>query len=123
MIKLVFCIHRNPSMSREAFRDYWLNSHGPLVKSRVQHLGACRYVQSHSIDHPIGEQGNQARGSTAEPYDGITELWWRSEQDFQPAGSSREDIIATQKALLADEKKFIDLQRSVIMMTEEYEIF
>ena len=123
MIKLVFCIHRNPALSHEEFCDYWLNQHGPLVKSRMKHLGACRYVQSHAINHMIGDQGNKIRGSKAQPYDGITELWWHSDEDFSPAGSSREDLIATQKALLADESKFIDLERSVIIMTEEHEIF
>ena len=33
MIKLTFCLHRLPHLSREAFQDYWFNNHAQLVAS------------------------------------------------------------------------------------------
>ena len=38
MIKLTFCLIRLPHLTREAFQDYWLNTHGPLVASVKQPL-------------------------------------------------------------------------------------
>ena len=33
MIKLSFCLHRLPNLSREAFQQYWFDVHAPLVRS------------------------------------------------------------------------------------------
>lgn len=33
IIKLTFCVCRKDGLSEEEFHDYWLNTHGPLVKS------------------------------------------------------------------------------------------
>ncbi len=38
MIKLVYCLRRLPNLSREEFQRYWLETHGPLVRSRAQAL-------------------------------------------------------------------------------------
>ena len=76
--KLVFCVAKKPEMSVDDFRDYWLNRHGPLVRSLWEQgtfPGMLRYVQSHTIYEADG--GRAARG-TKPPYDGITEVWMDS---------------------------------------------
>ncbi len=49
MVKLMACLRRKPGMSKEAFHQYWKDTHGPLVIS-VTELSRYvrRYVQSHT---------------------------------------------------------------------------
>ena len=49
MLKLVFCLHRLPHLSREEFQRYWREEHGPLVRRHAEVLGIARYVQSHAL--------------------------------------------------------------------------
>jgi len=46
MIKLVYCVRRKAEIGADEFFRYWLEEHGPLVKSVAQVLNARRYVQS-----------------------------------------------------------------------------
>jgi len=32
MIQLIYCLRRQPQLTPAAFRDYWLHTHGPLVR-------------------------------------------------------------------------------------------
>src|SRR5262245_64685648 len=52
MIKLVFCCRRRPELGREEFQRYWLERHGPLVRSLRAALPMRRYVQSHTLETP-----------------------------------------------------------------------
>ncbi len=121
MIKLVYCITRKEGMSREDFQKTWLEDHGPLVKSYAETIGALRYVQSHTGMDAMNESFLEPRG-LKQPYDGITEIWWRNLEEMQ-AGSSTPEGRAAALALLEDEKRFIDFSRSCVFMTEEHEIF
>ena len=56
---------------------YWLDEHGPLVRSVADAIGAVRYVQSHTVSPELNAFLRRSRTS-AEPYDGITEVWWES---------------------------------------------
>jgi hypothetical protein len=49
MIKFVMCITRHPNMTREQFRDYWLNNHGPFFMKNAGDMRAKKYVQSHTV--------------------------------------------------------------------------
>ena len=63
MIRITFLLRRKAELSPEAFRDYWLNEHGPLVASVAGKINAMRYVQVHTIaDHPAPEAMAKARG-------------------------------------------------------------
>jgi len=50
MIKLTFCLRRLPHLSLAEFQNYWLASHGPLVRKHQEALAIKRYVQNHA-DH------------------------------------------------------------------------
>jgi uncharacterized protein (TIGR02118 family) len=117
MIKLVFCLKRLPHLSREAFLDYWLNTHGPLVRQHAAAMNVLRYVQHHNRDDPANELIRSVRGAP-EPFDGVAELWWESKAAMEGAFSSPEGRAAG-KALLEDEKKFIDLAQSPLWIGEE----
>ena len=123
MLKLVYCIRKSPSLSSEEFHRYWLNEHAALMRREAERIGAFRYVQSHRIESPIGDRGNEVRGSEVRPYDGVTELWWQDEAALVPSGFTTEELIATQKKLIADEHKFIDMAASVLFVSREHEIY
>ena len=74
MVKLVYCIRRREDVPEDEFHRYWLDEHGPLVRSVADAIGAVRYVQSHTVSPELNAFLRQSRGS-AEPYDGITEVW------------------------------------------------
>lgn len=117
MIKLTFCLVRLPHLSREAFQDYWFNSHGPLVRSVGEVLGIRRYVQTHSLPDAVSEALRASRGGPA-PFDGVAELWYESLEDLASRlGDPKAQ--AAGRLLLEDERKFIDLARSPLWWGEE----
>jgi uncharacterized protein (TIGR02118 family) len=117
MIKLTFCLVRLPTLSRTEFQSYWFNKHAPLVKSVSAVLGIRRYVQLHSTDPALSIDLRQSRGGP-EQYDGVAQLWWDSFEDLAER-LSRPDAIEAGRALLEDERKFIDLPRSPLWWGEE----
>jgi uncharacterized protein (TIGR02118 family) len=121
MIKLTFCLRRLPHLTQEQFHDYWLNHHGPLVRSVMKDIRVKRYVQTHSLNDPALSAGLAASRGAPEPYDGIAELYWESREDLAAVGNDP----AGRKAgalLLADERTFIDLPNSPLWYNEEHEI-
>lgn len=121
MIKFVYCVRRRPDIAPEAFRKYWLENHGPLVRRCATALRAKRYVQSHTLDTPLNAAAQQPRG-TKPPYDGLTELWWDSADDLVQALNTPEFQEAN-RTLARDEASFCDLPNCSVFFTEEHTIF
>jgi len=121
VIKLVYIVRKRDDVSAQDFHTYWLEMHGPLVRSVARSLRARKYVQSHTIAPEIGAQIAQSRGMDA-GYDGITEVWWDSIEDLA-AGSGSAEGRESGRRLIEDETKFIDLKRSFIFLTKEHTIF
>ena len=122
MLKLVYVIRKRADISEKDFHEYWLKQHGPLVRSFAKSMRAKKYVQSHTVHEDAGKQIRGTRPGMKETYDGITEVWWDSVEDFSSGGTAEESAKAG-RALLEDESKFIDFERSSIFFTEEHEIF
>jgi uncharacterized protein (TIGR02118 family) len=120
MIKITFCLHRLPHLSREDFQTYWREKHAPLVASHAKTLGIKRYVQSHALTHDFNAV-MQASREAPEMYDGIAELWFDSWDALFAAGENPGNAEAG-AALLEDERKFIDLSRSPLWFNEEHVI-
>lgn len=120
MLKLTFCLRRLPSLSLQEFQDYWLNKHGPLVRSLQPALRIARYVQLHRLDNDWGDGMRAVRGAP-ESYDGVAELWWRNDEDYL---AGRRDPAAREagRLLLEDEAKFIDLAASPLWLSREHAI-
>lgn len=120
MLKIVFCLRRRTGKSLEDFDVYWRETHAPLVAGYKDVLRIARYVQSTRTDSKLAEVAATVRGAP-EPYDGVAELWYRSWEDLE-AGFSTEEGRAAGRALIEDERRFIDLANSPIFFTTEREI-
>lgn len=117
MLKLTFCLRRLPSLTREEFQRYWLETHGPLVRKHSAALRIQRYVQLHTSAAAINAAIRGSRGAP-EGYDGVAELWWESAEDLAAGGATEEGREAG-RLLLEDEKRFIDLANSPLFFGEE----
>ena len=121
MIKFVYCVRRHPDVTPAAFKKYWLENHGPLVRSYAKALNAKKYIQSHTLDTELNVYAQMPRGSKP-AYDGITEVWWDKAEDVIAALSTPEGQAAN-KILAEDEGRFCDLPNCSVFFTEEHTIF
>jgi len=121
MIKLVYCVRRRSEISVADFEEYWWNEHGPKVRSVAEKIGALKYVQSHLCMPEMNAALVESR-DLEEAYDGLTEVWWESEEAMNEAVATSEGQEAMQ-FLIEDESTFIDLKRSRVFMTVEREVF
>jgi hypothetical protein len=117
MIKIIYCITRKPHLTREQFQDYWLNHHGKLVWDRARSIGMIKYAQNCTVDTELGAGCAAARGG-AEPYDGVMEGWWESDEAAMAAFGS-DGGRATMEVLYADEATFMDFDRCRIFTVRE----
>ncbi|QPC99060.1 EthD domain-containing protein [Qipengyuania soli] len=114
MIKLTYCLHRLPSLTREEFQRYWRETHAPLVAAASEALGIKRYVQCHTVESAIGDgtaDGRNMPHGEGEDYDGVAELWFDSE-DAVAAMTATQEGLRHAHILLEDERNFIDFTRS-----------
>jgi len=120
MIRITFLLRRKAELSLEAFQDYWLNKHGPLVASVAGKIHALRYVQVHTMDdHPANAAMAEARGGMEPVYDGVAEVWFENRTALVAALETEEGRAAA-ATLLEDEAKFIDLPNSPLWVGYEY---
>ena len=121
MIKVVMCVRRRPDLDEAEVHRYWREEHGPLVRSFADATGALRYVQSHTVASDRNAALRKGR-DTAEPDDGIAEVWFESLEAV--AERFRNDAArAADRAMAEDEARFIDLSASCVFFTEETEVF
>jgi uncharacterized protein (TIGR02118 family) len=120
MIKFVMCITRHPDMTRDEFKEYWINKHGPFFMANAGAMRAKKYVQSQTVDTPLNEGLRRSRGMQPE-YDGIAEVWFESEEELMEGMSSPEGEELS-AALLEDEGNFIDHSKSSAFIVEEHEL-
>src|SRR3954468_14171743 len=121
MIKLLFCLRRRPDLTREEFLTHWHGPHAAIGRAGASAIGATRYVQNHTLTHPLNEGLRQSRNAP-EPFDGVVELWFDSIDDVG-ATFTEPDARRAIAALVADEPHFIDLANSPIFVTEEHEMW
>ncbi len=120
MIKLSFALRRLPQLSREEFQRTWRQDHAPLVEKHREALRMRRYVQLHTLDDALNEALRASRGGP-EAFDGVAELWWDSLEELTAAMATPEGAAAG-AALLEDERRFIDLERSPLWLGREHVI-
>ena len=121
MIKLVYCLKKRDDIDSDRFYHYWLEQHGPLVKSVAEAIGASRYVQSHTTLPELKVLMIESRGLQA-PYDGVTAMWWETMAALE-RGMSYPAGVEAQAKLTENEAQFVDFRHSRAFMTEEHQIF
>ena len=121
MIKLIFCLRRLPHMTQEEFQAYWHGTHAALVRQHAPTLHIRRYEQSHTFFDTRIAAPVDARGIAVPPYDGVAELYWDSIEDVVAAGATKEGRAAG-RALIEDERRFIDLSASPLFWSRVFSI-
>ncbi len=119
IIKLVGLLRRREDVPPDEFRRYWLEEHGPLVRSIVEAAGSKRYVQSHTLDTALNAAVANGRAAV-EPFDGIVEVWFEGSLEDMTALLGSEDFQRANATLIQDELKFIDPERSSFFLTQEH---
>ncbi len=119
MITIAFALRRRADVDEAEFHRYWRDEHGPLVVGHQAALGIVRYSQLHSLDPAMSEALRASRDCEPTHYDGVALVSFDSLESLIAATSSPEGQAAG-AALLVDERRFIDLERSVIWLTEEH---
>ena len=74
MFKAVILLSRRADMTHDGFVDWWLDDHAPLAAT----LPRLRRLVFNVVDAGHGEAG----------IDGISELWFDSQADFEAAYAS-----------------------------------
>ncbi len=110
MLHLIFCLRRLPHLTREEFQRYWREHHAAV-------LGMRRYVQAHTTT-PGMAQAITAVRAAPDPYDGVAELWF--DEQVVMSRSAMPEALEAGRALLEDERRFIDLAHSPIFFAQEH---
>ncbi len=122
MIKFMYCIRKRADLTNEEFHTYWREKHGAFIRSLAKAIRARKYIQSHTLDTPINDEIVRSRGLNPQAYDGVTELWWDSMEQFLAGVNSPEGVEAAQK-YITDESNFVDFSQSCAFLTEEHVVF
>jgi EthD domain len=121
MIKMVVEVWKNPDLTDAQFAHRWLVEHGVLVKKNALAMGFVRYIQSHKLPSAAIEAFAQGRGWKSPP-DGLTEVWWESEDSMNAALASSAGQAASAE-LEADEIQFCDNRKISAFLAVEEVIF
>jgi uncharacterized protein (TIGR02118 family) len=74
MFKAMIMLTRREDMTHEQFADWWLNEHAPLART----LPGVRRIVFNVVGAGRDEAG----------FDGVSELWFDSQEDFESAYAS-----------------------------------
>jgi uncharacterized protein (TIGR02118 family) len=126
MIKFVYCIRKRADLTDEEFRNFWRDTHAPFIRSIAKTLRATKYIQSYTLNTSVNAEIVKSRGLDSPPYDGITEIWWESMEDFLAAVSTPEGQEAARQYITdpkVGEVNFVDFSQSRAFLTEEHTVF
>ncbi len=119
MITIAFLLRRRPDVDEVEFHRYWRDEHGPLVARHAVALGIQRYEQLHSLDPTMSAALRASRDCEATHYDGVALVTFESLDALTTSAASSAGRAAG-AALLDDERRFLDLERCVIWLTESH---
>jgi uncharacterized protein (TIGR02118 family) len=111
LTKLVCGVRRKPGMSREDFRRYWWEVHGPLNRDTpAVRKYFIRYEQNHRLESDFARTDVDLEGVTCE--------WFPSTRDFFAMATDPDsrDIIR------ADEENFLDSERLTWLLCDAEEV-
>ena len=105
MVKVVVLLPRRSDMSRDDFERHMRETHLPLV---AKFPGVRRLVVNWVLPDPNGPEP---------AFDAVAEDWFDDAQAMGAAFASPEG-----KAVIEDTPNFLDIERFVLMVTDEEEI-
>lgn len=115
LMRLHFALRPLATLAEADARRYWLEEHGPLIRSHSPARGLVAYNQVHRCECPLLSAFIESRGVTAAPFLGHAESWFE-----RPAGDGLPfEMQAAMAAALDDERKFIDWSESTIRVGKE----
>ena len=118
MLKLTFCMHRLPHLTREQFQNYWENKHPLSAPSNaVEVLGIRKYIQVFPLSEADNSSVKKVRNGSNE-FDGVDEIWIDDFETFTTKWKTGEGKEAFE-SFLEDEKNFVDWERSICFLAEE----
>jgi hypothetical protein len=116
MIKFIQCIRRKPGLTKQQFREHWLE-YGEKVKAIAVAADATRSVLSVALAVERNLEIMQERGTKA-PYDGMVEVWWERGNDvvaFLDSGAGDKIVDDLQRA----QEAFMDLPNCTFFFANE----
>lgn len=116
VMRLHFALRPPPEISEAEARRYWLEEHGPLIRSHSPARGLIAYNQVHRRDDPLVSAFTTPRGTTAAPFLGHAESWFERPAAQKPLPETQ----AAMDAAIADERHFIDFNASTILVGKEF---
>jgi len=102
MLKFIVVCHRRPGLSRDEFRHYFRDVHGPLAMA-VPHVS--RYVQNFVVPDS---------GEGVPPWDAVIEFWFADRAAYDAAWGSPEG-----KSAAADNSNLMDMDRTAWAIVDE----
>lgn len=115
VMRLHFALRPPQELGEAEARRYWLEEHGPLIRSHAPARGLLAYNQVHRRHCTLASMFGEGRGTTAEPFLGHAESWFE-----RPAGANPPpEMQAAMDAALEDERHFIDWSASTILVGKE----
>ena len=115
--KVFFPLSHKSHLDEIEARRYWLTHHGPIVRRHGNDAGMICYRQVHRANSKLDAFLQKTRGTKVNSYLGHAEAWI----DLTLAQSPK---LAEQanKRFIADEMKFIDMNRSTLFFGTEYSV-
>ena len=112
MVKIIVCAVRKPGLSHAQFDSYWREQHAAVIKSVPEFTRHVRrYVQNHRAAEDTPFLGVGA-------YDGFAELWFEDMAALNAAFAEPRYL----EVIRIDELKFVDMERTVSMVTAELQV-
>ncbi|MDJ0567991.1 MAG: EthD domain-containing protein [Pleurocapsa sp. MO_192.B19] len=105
LVKVFTLLKRKPGVSLSDFRQYWLETHGPLVLSLP---GVRRYLQCHVND------GLYALGESR--FDGVEQVWFDDTISIEKMMNSAQ----YKEKVLPDLANFVELKYVFSFVADEY---
>ena len=116
MIKMMILAPRRPAFTRQGFRDYVVNTHGPLVKS-IEEVAAG--IQRYHYNFPIDGVDDQVFGHPhADEFDIFTQAWF----DSLAAHRDNQKHPRYMAVIRPDEEVMADNSRALFHYTIEHDV-
>ena len=107
-VKFISLMRRPAHLTHEQFVDYHRNGHANTFMADPTAQRLCRkYIQSRTNPSDL-------HGFPTSTFDGVTELWFDTLEDFNVAFTS-----ATYNAIRPDEHKFVGVPKSEVLPAVE----